>query len=101
MLYHSWSLLCKYLVQPVCTFFLHIPAYIIIYEVHIITVLHIILLHILFSILFFSIFYFLFLLYLIFFHTYIYVYSLVFVFNLNAQSMEQTWLTFHCWLYSV
>ncbi len=30
ILYHSWLLLCKYPVQPVCTFFLHIPAYFII-----------------------------------------------------------------------
>ncbi len=47
-------------------------------------------------ILYFIIFYFIF-----FFHTYIYVYSLVFVFHIIALSMEQTWLTFHCWLYSV
>ncbi len=37
--------------------------------------------------------------YLYFFHTYIYVFS--FVLNIIALSMEQTWLTFHCWLYSV
>ncbi len=36
-----------------------------------------------------------------FFHTYIYVYFLVFVLHIIALSMEQTWLTFHCWLYSV
>ncbi len=34
-------------------------------------------------------------------HTYIYVYSLVFVFHIIALSMERTWLTFYCWLYSV
>ncbi len=27
--------------------------------------------------------------------------SLVFVFHIIALSMEQTWLTFHCWLYSI
>ncbi len=37
----------------------------------------------------------------LFFHTYIYVYSFVFVFLIIALSMERTWLTFHCWLYSV
>ncbi len=36
-----------------------------------------------------------------FFHTYIFVYSLVFVLHIIALSMERTWLTFHCWLYSV
>ncbi len=36
-----------------------------------------------------------------FFHTNIYVYSLVFVLHIIALSMERTWLTFHCWLYSV
>ncbi len=38
---------------------------------------------------------------LFFFHTYIYVYSFVFVFHIIALSMERTWFTFHCWLYSV
>ncbi len=36
-----------------------------------------------------------------FFHTYINVYSLVFVLHIIALSMERIWLTFHCWLYSV
>ncbi len=45
------------------------------------------------------IFYFVF--YSYFLHTYIYVYSLVFVFHIIALSMERTWLTFHCSLYSV
>ncbi len=55
------------------------------------TVLHIIL--------FFILFYFLFLLFIS--HTYIYVYAFVFVFHIIALSMEWTWPTFHCLLYSV
>ncbi len=55
-------LLCKYLLQPVCTFFLHIPAYIIIFVI------------ILFYILFFIILYSYFLLNFV-----PYLYSLVFV----------------------
>ncbi len=50
-------------------------------------------------ILFYTICYFLILIKKI--HTYIYVYSLVFVFHIIALSMERTWLTCHCWLYSV
>ncbi len=59
---------------------------------------HFILLHTLFIFLFFILiclfFYFI-------FYTYIYVYSLVFVLHIIALSTERTWLTCHCWLYSV
>ncbi len=78
-------LLCKYPVQPVCTFFLHIPAYLLSLQY---TAMHTILLHIL---LFYIFLFLLFIFYFIsFLHTYIYVYSLVFVFHIIALSMERT-----------
>ncbi len=74
-----------YPVQPVCTF-LHIPAYIIMSTVY--CPAHYIIAH-------FIIFYDLFLLFIVYFllsifHTYIYVYSLMFELHIIALSMEQT-----------
>ncbi len=78
-------LLCIYPVQPVCTVLLillfitskvYCPAHLILLQM-------------------------LFLFVTSFFHTYIYVYCVVFVSHIIALLIERTWLTFHYWLYSV
>ncbi len=94
ILYHSWLLLCKYPLQPVCTFFLHIPAYIIIIKSTVYYSAHYFIAYFIF---YFIIFYFLFLLfifYTFFSSLYLCIFSCVYIsYNFTVHGADLTYIS--------